>query len=454
MSDYEPSNRPLCFILMPFGIKKDAGGKEINFDSVYTDLIKPAIENAGLQPIRADEEMVGGIIHKPMYERLIVCDYAVADLTTANANVYYELGVRHAVRPGSTILIFAEDTRLPFDLGHLRGMPYSLDASGSPANCHKDIQVITDLLKEARKPNTDSPIFQLVDGMTEQTIDREKTDVFREQVNYSATVKEKLAEARKKNVSAINDIKTSLEPISDAEFGVVIDLLLSFRAVKAWKEIIKLVEEMSEPLANTVMVQEQYALALNRDKQGDKAERVLLELIEKRGLSSETYGILGRVYKDRWMEAIAAGEKIRAQGLLDKAIEAYLKGFQTDWRDAYPGINVLTLMTMCNPPDPRREDLFPVVLYSVMRRIESGKPDYWDYATVLELAVLKEDMKLVSKTLADALANQREIWEPETTLNNIRLIRSTRESRGEDTSWMLEIEDALYKASKKKQTKS
>ncbi len=206
---------------------------------------------------------------------------------------------------------------------------------------------------------------------------------------------------------------------------------------------------MPEPLANTVMVQEQYALALNRDKQGEKAERALLKLIEKRGPSSETYGILGRVYKDRWMEAFDAGEKLKAQGLLGKAIDAYLKGFQTDWRDAYPGINVLTLMTMCNPPDPRREELFPVVIYSVKRRIETGKPDYWDYATLLELAVLKKDINLISKALADALANQREIWEPETTLNNIRLIRSAREARDEDTSWMHEIEEALQKATKK-----
>lgn len=443
MSNDELSNCPLCFVLMPFGIKKDAGGKDIDFDSVYMDLIKPAIENAGLQPIRADEEMAGGIIHKPMYERLIVCEFAVADLTTANANVYYELGVRHAVRPHSTVLIFAEDTRLPFDLGPLRGMPYSLDTSGRPVNSAGESETLKNLLTAAKQPNTDSPVFQLVDGMTEQSIDREKTDVFREQVNYSAIVKEKLAEARKKDINAISDIKTSLGPISDAEFGVVIDLLLSFRALKAWKEMIALVEEMPEPLANTVMVQEQYALALNRDKQGEKAESILLKLIEKRGPSSETYGILGRVYKDRWKEALEEGKAIMAKGLLDKAIDAYLKGFQTDWRDAYPGINVLTLMEIRNPPDPRRIELLPVVKYSVMRRIESGKPDYWDYATLLELAVLKEDMKLASKALSDALANQREVWEPETTLNNIRLIRSARESRGEDVSWMLEIEKEL-----------
>ena len=91
---------------MPFGEKTDASGKKINFDAIYEELIKPAIEQAGIEPIRENEEKTGLITHKPMFERLILCEYAVADLTTANANVFYELGVRHAARPYKTILIF------------------------------------------------------------------------------------------------------------------------------------------------------------------------------------------------------------------------------------------------------------------------------------------------------------------------------------------------------------
>ena len=117
-------NKPLCFVLMPFGTKPDAAGTMINFNVVYKDLIKPAIEEAGLESLRADEEMTGGIIHKPMFERLILCEFAVADLTTANANVFYELGLRHAVRPWSTVLIFGQESRLPFDVALLRAMPY------------------------------------------------------------------------------------------------------------------------------------------------------------------------------------------------------------------------------------------------------------------------------------------------------------------------------------------
>jgi len=60
---------------MPFGQKRDITGSLINFDSIYQNLIAPSIKEAGLQPLRAHEEMTGGIIHKPMFERLILCEY-------------------------------------------------------------------------------------------------------------------------------------------------------------------------------------------------------------------------------------------------------------------------------------------------------------------------------------------------------------------------------------------
>ena len=110
-------NKPLCFILMPFGVKKDpSSGSDIDFDAIYDLGIRPGIKRTGMEPIRADEERTGGIIHKPMFERLMLCDFAVADLTTANANVFYELGVRHAVRPATTLTIYASNQKIPFDL--------------------------------------------------------------------------------------------------------------------------------------------------------------------------------------------------------------------------------------------------------------------------------------------------------------------------------------------------
>jgi hypothetical protein len=200
---------------------------------------------------------------------------------------------------------------------------------------------------------------------------------------------------------------------------------------------------MTPPHAATVLVREQLGLALNRAGQGDEAERVLVRLIEEHGPSSETFGILGRVYKDRWEAAAQAGDTAVARGLLDQAIGAYLRGFEADWRDAYPGVNAVTLMELREPPDARRTELIPVVRYAVDRRIATGTPDYWDHATRVELAVLGTNETGAAAALDDALAAVREVWEPETTAKNLRLIREARERRGEPVAWAAEIEEAL-----------
>ena len=435
-------SRALCFVLMPFGRKPDGAGGIVEFDDVYAQLIRPAIEEADLEPLRADEEQDDGIIHKPMFERLLLCEYAVADLTTANANVFYELGVRHAVRPWSTVLMFAKGGRLPFDVAPLRALPYQLGPSGVPSEPEVVRRELAQRLVVARNASPDSPIFQLVDGMPQPQIDHEKTDVFRDRARYSAEMKERLAQARDEGRKAVHRIEQELEQIDLAESGIVVDLFLSYRAVSAWDDMIALVRRMSEPLAQTTMVQEQLALAFNRVGRGQHAERILTELVARRGPSSETYGILGRVLKDRWAAA-RESDPLLARGYLGQAIDAYLKGFETDWRDAYPGINALSLIEIRDPTDARREKLLPVVAYAVERRIERGEPDYWDRATALELAVLAKDEEAAASALAAALASVREEWEPKSTANNLELIRKVREERGEELAWAADVEQAL-----------
>ena len=435
---------------MPFGKKTSGAGSSIDFDAVYQELVGPAINESGLESLRADEEMTGGIIHKPMFERLILCEYAVADLTTANANVFYELGLRHAARPWSTVLLFAEGgEQLPFDVRPLRAMPYHLTSGGMPTDIDSTRAQLVERLQNARAArNTavDSPIFQLVEGFPD--IQRIKTDVFRDRVRYSTELKEQIAVARKQGKEVLSSLEKQLDDIRDIESGVVIDLFLSYRSVKAWAEMVDLVKRMSPPLAETVMVQEQLALALNRDEKGEEAENVLLNLLEKRGPSSETYGILGRVYKDRWEAAYKSRDELLASGLLDQAIEAYVHGFEADWRDAYPGVNAVTLMELKDPPDPRRIKTIPVVEYAVDRRIATGKPDYWDFAARLELAILARDKDMAMKSASNALALLREPWEVETTIRNLRLIREARERRRDTDEWAKQIEESLEKRSK------
>jgi hypothetical protein len=437
-------NLPLCFVLMPFGIKANKDGRTINFDAVYDEIIAPAIRLSGLEPLRADEEKFGGIIHKAMYERLILCEYAIADLTTANANVFYELGVRHATRPAATALIFAEGFgALPFDVNALRGLPYQLGSNGKPSQPELDKKKLAEKLKYWRdnvlSPTTDSPIYQLLQDFPD--IQHLKTDVFRNQAEYSEDVKIRLKDAREIQPSTdalalISEIREEIENLADVEPGILIDILLSYRAVSAWPSMIQLVESIPRIIRDTVLVQEQYGFALNRSNQSKKAERVLLNVLEKYGASSETYGLLGRVYKDRWEMARVSGKQTLAAGTLQLAIDAYLKGFEADWRDAYPGINALTLMEYGESPDPRQKQLIPVVSYAVERRMANGEPDYWDYATILELKILARDEPGARKALSVTLPAIRESWEPETTARNLKLIHENRLSRGEEVNYI------------------
>jgi MAP3K TRAFs-binding domain len=440
---------PLCFVVMPFGTKPDGHGGSVDFDAVYADLLAPAIRDSKLDPLRADQELVGGLIHKPMYERLVLADYAIADLTTANANVFYELGVRHAVRPYATVLVSADVKRVPFDLAPDRVLPYALDSDGRPANPEGDQTTLVAALGAARAAQTDSPVFQLLTDLPRPEIDRLKTDVFREEAAYSAAAKSRLTAARAQGVEALRAAERELGPPEDVEAGVLVDLLLSYRATKAWEDMVRLVQAMPEPVRRTLLVREQYGFALNRAGRSDDAERELLAVLADHGPSSETLGLLGRVYKDRW-DAERGGSVLAAFGHLENAINAYRRGFEADWRDAYPGVNAVTLMEIRDPGGTEQQGLVPVVRYANRRRIESGAPDYWDHATRVELGVVGRDRAEALAGATAALAAVREPWEPESTARNLSLIRRSRAERGETMDWADAIERELEQAAAKR----
>lgn len=450
------SHIPLCFVLMPFGSKRDpGGGSDINFDLIYENGIHPAIVNAGLKPIRADEERTGGIIHVAMYERLLLCEFAVADLTTANPNVFYELGIRHALRPYTTLPVFAGRQPIPFDVNFLSSLKYELgsDNSFGEVEAAKLRDSLTFRLKELRESaynydTPDSPVFRLIQDLKPPEIDRLKTDTFRDKVAYSTKCKEQLAEARHSGrIERLHEIENELGALDGVEAGVVVDLFLSYRSVSAWDAMIALYEKMPEALKRQVMIQEQLGFALNRSGEKGRAKEVLEKVIEQRGPSSETCGILGRVYKDQWREALRNGAEFEALGYLDKAISEYVLGFETDWRDAYPGINAVTLLDIRGTRETisQKDELLPVVRFAVMQRLKTQKPDYWDHATMLELSVLGNDKDASSKHLSDALASIRENWEASTTADNLRMIRDSRHRRNVVEPWLDDVISSLEK---------
>jgi len=433
----------LCHVLMPSGTQSVAG-RLIDFDAVYRELIAPAIAAAGLHAVRTQQSPTASIVPDAQLEQLILCDCAIFDITAASASTLYALGARRALRSASTLVVYARSVcRLPIDGELWHALPYELSAEGGVNDTQTRAHSLADMLARARSGPDHNVLYQLVEGASAGDLERLKTDVFREKVEYSAPIKQALEQARHQGADALRVEQRRLGDLTRAPVAAVIDLFLSYRAVKAWPAMIALVSEMAPALAASTMVQEQLAFALNRAGRSEEAERILHRLIERRGDNSETCSLLGRVYKDRWEALLREAGRAAATPMLEQAIDAYLRGFEADWRDAFPGINAITLMEFRVPPDPRRQRLIPVVRYAVQRRIAVGQHDYWDHATLVELGVLARDAAGAQAALHDALACAREVWEPESTARNLSLIREMRAQHGEALAWVEDIETAL-----------
>lgn len=480
--------KPLCFVIMPFGEKTDANGRKINFDQVYENFIMPVIEEAGLEPIRADHEMMGGIIHKPMYERLILCDFAIADLTTANANVFYELGIRYTAKPYTTFSIFETGTKIPFDLVDVRCFPYTIENDEIIDLENKKKALITYIQEIKKKDLIDSPVYQLLDGIEfSHNLSKDKVDMLREQAQRDNQINEKIQEiiglnkkleeekkALQQQIKESGDsqLKEKMEATLKGEFkerhqeivgqlvnlekdflakedwdvGLAINFILAFRSLSAFKEMAETIESLPDHIKGTRIFQEQYGFALNRTGNSDKAIEVLKALIDEKGPDSETLGILGRAYKDQYNQA-KSNSPILAKGFLNKAIETYTIGFQTDLRNYYPGVNAATLKFVRKDEDAA--DFANVVEYSVLtylgkngakisRNIPSNFEDYWPQASLLELAILQNDEEKAAEYLSNAISTPHESWQTESTAKNLELYKTQGD-------WVDQIIDELLK---------
>ena len=101
--------------------------------------------------MRADEIQHTTLIDKPVFECLLQADVVVADVSTANANAIYELGVRHALKPGTTVVLVETDFAFPFDINHLSILRYEHLGKDIGASEAKDKTVMN------RSPTACSP---------------------------------------------------------------------------------------------------------------------------------------------------------------------------------------------------------------------------------------------------------------------------------------------------------
>ena len=448
----DSADRPLLFVAMPFGRKRDPSGLlEIDFDAIYNRAIIPAAAAADVEVIRADEERGGGLIHKPMYERLLLAEIVIADLTFANANVFYELGVRHAAKPRSTILMYAAIGTLPFDVAPVRSLAYKVEQDGAFTDEQADAlqEALTLQLSWAKaSQEQDSPLFQLLPGFPGINLPHESTEAFRDRARHTSALTVAIREAVSLGDRAgdrLRQLERQIGNFSTASRELPVDLLLAYRDVSAWDDMVRCVEAMPDLTREVVTVREQYALALNRrNRPGDrtKARSLLQAVIDDFGPSPETYGILGRSWKDTWQEA--TDPDVAAQAL-DQAILAYGRGFEADPRDFYPGVNYATLLLHRNAPDDRDRlaEVLPVVRFAVARRGGLQARDYWDRATVLELAVIAGDEQTARRAKGSLLSEVHPSWMLETTANNLRILVDPLRRAGRDTAWVTRIADSL-----------
>src|SRR5437660_3059065 len=435
--------RALCFVDMPFGQKSDLkSGVLVDFDQIYNEAIKPTIEHCGLEPLRGDEERTGGIIHSAMFARLLLSEFVVADLTLANANVFYELGIRHAAKPFTTVPILANVSALPFDVALVRAVPYQLENGKLTETSAQQLR--TELAKRLRAAidgvaANDSPLFQLIPNFPGIDLPDDVTETFKDRLQYLEQFRETLATARSQSTSqekrdALLKIQSDLGDLKVVPRSVLIELMSSFRDAEAFEELVALYNAFPDNLKDYIAAKQQYALALNRrNKPGDreKALKLLDDLLKNRGADSETLGIKGRIHKDIYKEA-AQAKKITAIAALDDAISAYTKGFESDPRDYYPGVNAISLLIQKGDAEALAEveRLVPLVSFAVARRGGAGCRESWHLATVLEPVCVARGWTSANRVLPKAILAATHSFKTATTIGNLRLLKQAHEREG------------------------
>ena len=318
-----------CFVVMGFGTKTDyTKPKTFNLDKTYRNIIKPAALAAGLECIRADEIAHSGNINVPMYERLLNADVVVADVSTYNCNAFYELGVRHALRPYTTIIISEDGMTFPFDVAQIAVRKYHHLGEGIDyEEVERMKQDLSGAMKTiSEKEADDSPVYTFIKDLKPPML----------------TVAEAIA-----SVAATLPLQSRATP--DIAPGSTNNPTLSILMEQAEKALARndfvvakaLFADLHEKMPNDVSVVHKLTLAtykakLPTEKDALEEARKLLEgLNPTESTDTETLGLLQAVHKRLWSLS-------KDRSHLDEAIWSSQKGFYLK-NDYYNGINLAYL---------------------------------------------------------------------------------------------------------------
>lgn len=452
-----PETRPHAFVVMPFGKKKGADNQPYDFNAIYHSLIKPALEDAGFEPFRADEETAAGDILTDMFQELLLADMVICDLSIDNANAFYELGIRHALRKRGVVHIQAGRAYMPFDIFNVRTFPYHITPEGipDPAFIRSDMKAISRMVKDTWASDKDavhSPIYNLLTGLKEPDRKSLHTPLatgfwreyneWREKVNIAQRQKHigdillLTEEIRNPLIreEAINEVGRALANLGKNELA-----LTQYR-----KGI--------EVNSSNVEFRREEAFHLNRIGRVDEAIIKIENILVDFPNDSKSITYLGRIYKEMWT---SAWKQIRNKAKrlkyafdsyhwLIKSIDIYMKGFQIDLNDYYPGINAFTLSMIVLhladkfskgksiDPDisrirkqiPNLRNALAFGLESKML-VESEKTNYWTLVSYAELKLFTtNDIDTIIRTYRKSItASRRNLFFLHSSLNQLEILK-------------------------------
>lgn len=421
---------------MPFGTKPGPDGQPIDFNRVYAEYIAPALEAAGLEPMRADQELRAGDIRLDMFQELLVADLVVADLTLDNPNVWYELGVRHALRARGVVLVSGGRVTTAFDLYTDRKLRYALrDGAPDPATLERDRSKLTEMVKatmESWHGRKLSPVYHLMPNLQEPEWKSLRIGDVREFWERHEAWENQLELARRGRRTGDLLVLAAEAPI--AAFRAQAWFKAGEALSKAGRFRLAL-EHLERGLAiepTNLLALRQQGICLERlalsgapSHSLDRARQHYRRVLSTHPRDTETWALLGRVDKDAWTEAWRRPGSTRGEmraaaadedALLRAAIGTYSKGYRNNPGHYYAGINALTLMHLHRHlnEDPRY-DRDMAIMSGAVRFAAANEADeqqlFWSRTTLADLGVLEDqEPKAIRSAYREAIALNEGNW--------------------------------------------
>jgi len=342
-----------AFVIRPFGIKKDSSGKEIDFERVHRELIDPALQATQFSGSTTGEIVEPGNIREDMFALILEADLVMCDITIHNANVFYELGIRHALRKRRTVLIKGGPSTdsTPFDVLTDRYLAYAVD---SPAEVLGELtNTIMAALSSDRE--TDSPIFKMLPSLVEA--DSSKVSVvpvdFGEEVGRAQAANSKgwlrlLADEVRQRRFQWGGLKL----VATAQWDV-----RDYDGARDSWEVIRATHP-GDIMANLALANIYERLHRETKKPelieiSDQAiERVLGNTSTTRKQRAEALALRGRNQKTRWrlefgdLDGVEQRRKAAMNRELVRSYEVYRDAFFEDLNHFYPGLSALQMGTI------------------------------------------------------------------------------------------------------------